>query len=160
MKTFEVMYQAAGAGSGKTVNMKVFKEDHTEDVGQATTLTEIGTTGRYHGVFDADSEKWSVQVEDNSGGKCVMQLGKRWWVRHIVDLVGDVQTAIDTANVAIGNLATSLGVVDGKVDVLGTNVDSLVAGQGSISTDITALGTAIATIEGKIDDLESPPMIG
>lgn len=153
-KTFEVIYQAAGAGSGKTVDMKVFKPDHTEDATQAATLTEIGTTGRYYGSFVADEADWSVQVEDSVGGKCIKHYGKDAYDSSgIATLVGDVQTAVDNVASAITTLQTLADTVDGKIDAIDANVDGLVTG-------VAALATQLGVIEGKIDELESPPMIG
>jgi hypothetical protein len=154
MKTFEIIYQAAGAGTGKTVNMKVFKPDHSEDAAQAAVLTEVGTTGRYYGSFDADAPDWSVNIEDSAGGKSVKHFGKDRWDSHgVADAVANVQTAVDAVNTAIGTLQSLTATIDGKIDAVGLDVGGLV-------TSVAGLATELGVIEGKIDDLESPSMIG
>lgn len=153
-KTFEVIYQAAGAATGKTVQMDVYKPDKSKDIAQSATLTEIGTTGRYYGSFDADAADWHVEVEDDAGGKCVKHYDKAAYdVVGVSALVADVQTAVDNVASAITTLQTLTGSIDGKIDIVDTNVDTLVS-------DVTSLATALGIVEGKIDALESPPMIG
>jgi hypothetical protein len=153
-KTFEVIYQAAGAGTGKTVNMKVFKPDKSEDATQAAVLTEIGTTGRYYGQFDAEAPDWSVQVEDDGGGKGVRHFGRDKWDSHgVADLVADVQTAVDAVASSISTLQTTVTGIETKVGEIDLETEG-------ITSAVSALETHLSGIEDKIDALESPPMIG
>ncbi len=154
MKTFEILYQAAGAGTGKTVQYDVFKPDKTLDATQSGTANEIGTTGRYHKTFDADTPGWTIEISDSAGGKAVKHIDQGRWDAHgmaggingVILAVADVQTAVDAAAVIIAS-------VDTKVDSLGLAV-------GGVQTDVTALGNALAAIDVKIDDISAPPMVG
>jgi flagellin-like hook-associated protein FlgL len=153
-KTFEVIYQTAGAGTGLAPQLDVYKPDKTKDVAQSGVMTEIGTTGRYYKSFDADAPDWSVQVADANGGKAVKIYDKTAYdAAGVAALVADVQTAIDNANSAIATVNSLLGTVDGKIDTVDTNVDGLV-------TSVSSLATQLGIIEGKVDDLDSPAMIG
>lgn len=157
-KSFEVQYQAAGAGTGKTVQMNVYKPDHTKDEDQSAELVEIGTTGRYYGSFEADAPDWSIQIDDDAGGKCIRVFDKPAYdatgVPALVTLlVGNVQTAVDNVAAAIDTLQSLTGTMDGKIDTVGANVDNLITGVASLATEL-------GVIVGKIDALEAPPMIG
>ena len=153
-KTFEVIYQGAGAATGLTVQVDVFKPDKSQDLAQSGTATEIGTTGRYHKSFDADAPGWFVEISDSNSGKAVQNFGKPEFDGHgVADAVADVQTGVNAANSALGALATALGITDGKIN-------SLVTGQGGISSDIAALAITLATIETKVNSLVAPPMVG
>jgi len=160
-KTFEIMYQAAGAGTGKIVQMDVFKPDKTVDAVQSGVATEVGTTGRYYMSFDADAPGWYVEISDDAGGKAVKHFGQEKYDAHgseadrtgLVTAVANVQTAVDAVAVAITTLDTALGVTDGKVD-------TVVTGVGSLQTDVTALAAALAAIDTKIDGISAPPMVG
>lgn len=160
-KTFEVLYQAAGAGTGLTVTMDIYKPDKTKDAIQSGTATEIGTTGRYYMSFDADAPGWSVEISDSAGGKAVKHFGQEKYDAHgmeggisgLVTAVGNVQTAVDAAVSAIGDLDTALGATDVKVD-------TVVTGIGNLQTDVTALAAALVTIGDKIDNISEGPMVG
>jgi len=153
-KVFEVTYQAAGAGTDLTVQMDVFKPDKTQDVSQSGTMDEIGTTGRYYKSIIADNPNWFVEISDNAGGKALKHFGKTEYDGHgVVDLVANVQTAVDNVAAAIAVLQGLIGSVDGKVNTIDTNVDDLVTG-------VSALATQLGVIEEKMDELNRPPMIG
>jgi hypothetical protein len=155
------MYQAAGTGTGKTVQFDVYKPDKTIDATQSGAATEIGATGRYYKSFDADAPGWSVEISDNAGGKAVKHFGQEKYDAHgmgggINDLtlaVADVQTAVDAANVALGVLDTAIGVVDGKID-------TAIGDIGTVQTDVTAALAALAIIDGKVNSISAPPMVG
>jgi len=101
-----VLYQGKGVNSGLTVNMKVFDETDTEDVGQTAAMTEIGSSGRYTAEFTPDAEgNWSVQVSDSAGGEAML-------------------------NYSVGTY------------------------------NIQTIGATLASVDAKVDALESPPMIG
>lgn len=154
MKTFETIYQAAGAGTGKTVQFDVYKPDKTLDATQSGMATEIGTTGRYHFSFDADAPGWSCEISDNAGGKAVKHFGKDKWDSHgVADAVADVQTGVNAANSALAALDSAITGIDSKVDAIDTNVTG-------VATAVTALGTQLSTIEAKVDALAQPPMVG
>lgn len=161
MKTFEIMYQAAGAGTGKTVQFDVFKPDKTIDAAQSGVGGEIGNTGRYYRSFDADAPGWTVEISDDAGGRAVSHISQERYDAHgaagginaVLLVVADVQTAVDAANLAIAALDTALGVTDGKVDTVISNV-------GDVQTDVTAALAALAVIDGKVNNISAPPMIG
>jgi len=160
-KTFEIMYQAAGAGTGLTVQMDVYKPDKSLDAIQSGVATEVGVTGRYHLTFDADAPDWYVEISDNAGGKAVKHFGQEKYDAHgseaarnsLTTAVANVQTAVDAAALAIANLEVSLGVTDSKVDTVITGVVDL-------QTGVLALSAALATIDTKIDGISAPPMVG
>jgi hypothetical protein len=161
MKTFEILYQAAGAGTGKTVQFDVYKPDKSLDITQSGVGTEVGTTGRYHKSLDVDAPGWFVEISDDAGGKAVKHIGQEKYDAHgleggigaVLTAVGDIQTAIADLNTAVGNLNTAVGAVDGKVDAVG-------AGVGDLQTSVTALAAVLATMDIKIDGLVAPPMVG
>lgn len=155
METIEILYQASDGASGKTINMKVFKPDHTEDMTQAAVLTEVGTTGRYYGSVDVDAPNWECHFEDAvGGGKAVKLIDKLiFGVLNLITVVSGIQTAVDNVQTAITDLQTLAGTMDGKLDTLGTDITGL-------TSAVTGLGTELGVIEGKIDDIKSPPMIG
>jgi len=160
-KTFEIIYQAAGAGTGKTVQFDVIKPDKTVDATQSGVAVEIGTTGRYYKSFDADAPGWTVEISDNAGGKAVKHFGQEKYDAHgvagginaVILAVADVQTAVDAANVAIGVLDAAITIVDGKVDSAIIDIDG-------VQTDLTAALAALAIIDGKVNSISAPPMVG
>lgn len=154
MKTFEVLYQAQGAATGKTVQMDVYKPDKTKDAAQSAVLTEIGTTGRYYGSFNADAIDWHVEIADDAGGRAVKLYDQATYdVVGVPLLLANVQTAVDNVAAAIGTLQDLTGVVDGKMDVVGADISTLI-------TSVDTLATGLGVIEGKIDDLGAQAMIG
>jgi len=153
-KTFEVLYQAAGAGTGKTVQYDVFDETKTLVPGESGTANEIGTTGRYYKAVNMLNPGWTVEISDDAGGKAVKHIDQDKWDAHgvgggintVISAVADVQTAVDNANTAIGDVNTLLGTVDGKAD--------------SMITALADLGLAIDVLDDKLDNLQAPPMVG
>ena len=146
-KTFEVLYQAPNAATGATVTVDVYKADKTKDTVQSGPATEIGTTGRYYKDFDADAPGWHAEISDDVGGKAVKAFGKPEYDSHgIVELVGDVQTAVDAVQSSVDALGVLLGSVDGKVD--------------GLQVDLTATLAALSAQDVKLDGLGNPPMIG
>ena len=154
MKTFEIMYQAAGAGTGKNVQFDVFKPDKSLDAGQSGLGSEIGSTGRYYKSFDANAPGWTVEISDDAGGKAVKHIGQDKYDAHgsagginaVISAVADVQTAVDAAN-------TAIGVTDGKVDTAISNI-------GDVQADVTTALAALVVIDGKVNNISAPPMVG
>jgi hypothetical protein len=93
----KVYYQAQGNQSGLTVDMIVFDEGEVEDVAQATTMTELGTTGRYSALFTPDAEgDWSVQISDSAGGEAVKQFSVGTYnIQEIGAKLQTVETKVD-----------------------------------------------------------------
>ena len=153
-KTFEIIYQAAGAGTGKVVQIDVYKPDKSKDIGQSGLATEIGTTGRYYKSFDSDAPGWFVEISDNAGGKAVKHFDKDVWDSHgIADAVADIQTAVDAVVSAIATLDMAIGGIGTDLSAIGDDVNG-------IKTVTDGLNTALAAISDKLDALESPPMVG
>jgi hypothetical protein len=69
----QVLYQTPKSTSGLVVTMNVYRPDRTKDEVQSGTGVEIGTTGRYYLMFNADGPGWFVLVHDNAGGSAVKQ---------------------------------------------------------------------------------------
>jgi len=153
-KTFEVVYQAAGAATGKTVQIDVYKPDKSKDEAQSGAATEIGTTGRYYKSFDADAPGWSIQCSDNDGGKAVKHYGPDIYdAAGVTDVVADVQTAVDAVALAIATLDTAVGGVS-------TDLGAVAGDVTDIKKVTDGLSEALGAISDKVDALESPPMIG
>jgi len=153
-KTFEVVYQAAGAATGKTIQIDVYKPDKTLDAAQSGEATEIGTTGRYYKSFDADAPGWSIQCSDDDGGKAVKHYGPDVYdAAGVTDVVADVQTAVDAVASAIATLDTAVGGVS-------TDIGAVAGDVTDIKTVTDGLSAALGAISDKVDALESPPMIG
>lgn len=107
MKTFEVIYQGPNGQSGLTVQMDVYDAAKVKDVAQSLPLTEIGTTGRYYGSFNADAAGWHVQISDPAGGRAVKHFGRDAFDAHgVTELVA----ALDA----------HLTAVEAKVDAIKT----------------------------------------
>jgi len=69
----QVLYQPSGAGTGLIVTMDVYRPDKTKDDIQSGTAVEIGSTGRYYFLFNADGPGWFVLIHDDAGGYAVKQ---------------------------------------------------------------------------------------
>jgi len=153
-KSFEVIYQAAGSITGLTVQCDVYKPDHTKDDVQSGVMAEIGTTGRYYKAFDAEAENWSVQCSDPNGGKAVKVYDKSAYDAHgVAGLVADVQTAVD-------NVSSAISTLQSAVTGIGTDTDQILVDVAAVDSAVSALTSQLTTVEGKIDALEAPPMIG
>jgi len=148
-EAIEVVYQAAGAKTGLTINMEVFDETHTIVAGGPTVLTEFGATGRYYGSFTPDAVgDWTAQVEETGGkGKVV----KHYSVgSYNLEDVGAITDSIHTDMSAV--------IVDiAAVDSALVNIDSAVTGVDGKTSDIIS---QLSVIESKVDEFDSPPMIG
>ena len=136
-EAIEVTYQAAGAGSGKTIEMEVYDEAGILDGFQTVAaMTEIGTKGRYKASFTPDAEgTWVILMEDSVAGtgKVVRQYDD---AGYTVDSVGDLSTLIKIAT------------------------DNLPADPADQSDVETAISASEVTIIAEIDELESPAMVG
>lgn len=160
-KTFEVLYQAAGTGTGKIVQFDVFKPDKTKDLVQSGVGAEVGTTGRYYKSLDVDAPGWFVEISDDAGGKAVKHIDKDKYDAHglpgliggLITVVGDIQTAVNNLTIAVDDVDIALATVDGKIDDLGI-------GQTDIQTAVGGLATTLAAMDIKIDLLGNPPMVG
>ena len=152
-KAIEVIYQATGSVAGlDDVKMDIYDEAHAEDVAKAVAaMTEIGSTGRYYGVFTPDAEgEWTVLIDSIvAPGKVVR---KYTVVAHDVDSVGDAIAGLN--NVAVGdfnnlsaaNIATELGTYDAAT---GTEVAAL---ENVSTTEIAAeLETYDAPTKAEVD---------
>jgi len=70
-RTRTVLYRAAGAASGLTVQCDVYRPDTIHDEGQSGLATEVDQTGTYHFTFVSDGPGWFVIVSDSDGGGAV-----------------------------------------------------------------------------------------
>lgn len=154
-KEIKVYYQAAGAGTGLTIEMLVFDElqalsNFTTDItpGQSlVAMPEVGTSGRYRATFAPDVEgDWMIQIRDSAtdSGKVVKhyEIGG-----HDVDDIGDVT-----------------GLIKTQTDLLPSDPASGVTVDASIASSETAVLAAISASEAatiaEVDQLESPAMVG
>ena len=136
-REIKVVYQAAGAQSGRTIEMNVYDESQALVTGSSVAaVPEIGSTGRYRSSFTPDAEgDWMVQLRDS-----VSDSGKV--VKHYEIGGSDVDSIGDTA-----------GLIKVQTDLLPADPSS----QTSIDASISASEAAIIA---EIDDLESPAMVG
>lgn len=153
-KQIEVTYQAAGATSGLLdVTMVIYDETHALDGVNFpdVTMTEIGSTGRYYGVFTPDAEgEWNVLINSaTKPGKVIKQFTV---VTHDVDSVGDAVDGLNDISEAQVNTQVDTALADYDVPTK-TELD---AAEGNIRGGSETLGT----IKTAVDDLASPPMLG
>ena len=136
-REIKVVYQAAGAQAGRTIEMNVYDESQALVTGSSVAaVPEIGSTGRYRSSFTPDAEgDWMVQLRDS-----VSDSGKV--VKHYEIGGSDVDSIGDTA-----------GLIKVQTDLLPADPSS----QTSIDASISASEAAIIA---EIDDLESPAMVG
>ena len=151
-KAIKIVYQAAGAATGKTIEMAVYDEAQVLSAdfptGQSIpAMTEIGATGRYREEFTPDVEgDWMVQIRDS-----VADSGKV--VKHYQIGGDDIDSVGDTA-----------GLIKVQTDLLPGDPASQTSVDASIAGSESALDAAItasqAVVVAEIDDLESPAMVG
>lgn len=136
-REIKVVYQAAGAATGRTIEMNVYDENQGMVTGSCVAaMPEIGSTGRYRSSFTPDVEgDWMVQIRDS-----VSDSGKV--VKHYEIGGSDVD---------------SIGDATGQIKVQTDLLPADPASQASIQSAIDASEAAIIT---QIDDLESPAMVG
>ncbi len=107
MKTFEVIYQAGKTRSGLTVQMDVYDAAKVKDVAQSLPMTEIGTTGRYYGSFQAAEAGWHVQISDAAGGRAVKHFGKDTFdANGVTDLVAALDAHLTAVEVKVNELGS------------------------------------------------------
>ena len=148
-EAIEIIYQAVNVQSGATVNMEVFDQTHTIVAGGPTQLTEIGATGRYYGSFiPSVSGDWSIQIQESDGtGKVTKSFSVG---AHNIESLG---AAIVATDAKVDVLDSAVAATEAKVDAVGLSTDSIV-------TKVDEANVAIAEVNGKVDGLTSPPMIG
>lgn len=116
-----VVYQALNAESGLGTDLKydVYDETHTLDPEKSgTTMTEMGTTGRYYATFTPDVVGvWTVQIEKISDSK-----GKttaRFDVRAVGEVLQQEDILSDATPFAGAMIATIRDFVDCLPEALG-----------------------------------------
>ena len=132
-RSIKVMYQAADAQAGLTIEMNVYDENQSLVTGSSVAaMPEVGSTGRYRSTFTPDAEgDWMVQIRNS-----VSDSGK---VTRIYDIGGsDVDSIGDTT-----------GLIKVQTDLIPANPAS--AGD---------VGTSEANIIAEINQLENPAMLG
>lgn len=136
-REIKVVYQAAGALTGRTIEMNVYDEGQGLVTGSSVAaMPEIGSTGRYRSSFTPDVEgDWMVQIRDS-----VSNSGKV--VKHY-EIGGE---DIDSVGDAVGLVIVQTDLLPGDP-----------ASQASVDASVAAAAAAIIT---EIDDLESPAMVG
>jgi len=108
-EAIKVIYQAAGAETGATIDMEIYDESGAKDVVNFpdVVMSEIGASGRYEGSFTPDAiGDWSVQIQKN-------------------DATGKVVKHFSVGDYNVSDVGSNVAVVDGKVDALDTKVDTV-----------------------------------
>ena len=95
-EAIEVTYQAKGATSGLAdVILEIYDEAGAKDIPTFpdVTMTEIGSTGRYYGMFTPDAVGvWKVLIDSvTASGKMVKQFEV---VSHNIDSIGDAVDSV------------------------------------------------------------------
>jgi len=182
-EAIEVLYQAPASTTGLTVQMDVYDEADEKDVAQSGVMLEQGARGKYKKSFTPDANgNWHIEIADDAGGKAV----KAYSVgNYNVDAVGagvatvdakveEVDSAVVVIDTKVTAVDSAVDVVSGKVDAVDsaltgvdTKVDAVDSALTGVDTKVTAIDSVLAgvdtqlgVVEGKIDALESPPMIG
>lgn len=136
-REIKVVYQAAGAASGRTIEMNVYDENQGLVTGSSVAaMPEIGATGRYRSSFTPDVEgDWMVQIRDS------------------VSNSGKVVKHYEIGGSDVDSIGDATGLIKVQTDLLPADP----ASQASVQT---ALDASEAAIIAQIDDLESPAMVG
>lgn len=132
-RAIKVMYQAADAQTGLTIQMDVYDETQSLVSGSSVSaMPEIGNTGRYRATFTPDAQgDWHVQIfnsADNSGR-----------VTRIYDIGGS----------DVDSIGDVVGQIKAQTDAL--------PGTPASQSDVDAVQAAIIN---EIDQLASPAMMG
>ena len=107
----EFKYRCNGvAGTAEPITVEILDEAGAPDA-QVVTLTQIGTTRLFKGVFIPDAVGvWAVHCVDSNGG----------------DQVRDFSVGA----VGVQSMAQLVVIIDGKIDGLDTKIDNLAADAG------------------------------
>jgi len=110
-------YQAPNAKTGLTVNMDVFDETQAKDAGKSTTMTEMGTTGRYSASFTPDAKGWwLVMMYDTAGG------GKG----PVIKTYKVTDEDVDSIGTKVGNTETNIrGADSDDLKTISDQIDTL-----------------------------------
>lgn len=168
-EAIQVIYQAAGAATGLTVDMQIYDETGAAFTTAPQAMAEIGATGRYQASFTPDAQgEWHAQLVDSGGGKALKQFSIG---AYNVDSVGGL---VGTVNTNVGTVDTKVVAVQTVVDTTKTNVIATLTAVQNLDTDIVAVQTAVdvtrvntvailTAVQGidlELDTLVSPPMVG
>lgn len=180
-EVIKVFYQAVGNKTGLTVQMDVYDETDIKDVGQSTTMTEIGNSGKYVATFTPDAEgDWSIQINDSAGGNAVrhysvgqyniQEIGANLQsVENKVDTVDGEVSALDSQLIAtdtkVSALDSALAITDAKVDAVDSQLTATDAAVSDVKSavdaiDISGIDSQLSAIKSEVEGLDSPPMIG
>jgi hypothetical protein len=165
----EVVYQAVGLATGKTITMSVYDATHALDAPKSGTMTEIGATGRYYKAFTPNAEGiWTVIIINttDSNGPVVKQYAV---CGHSIDDIGDAvaanKTVVDGIQTDLSNETDGLGALKTLIDAKAATTE-ITALDGVIDAGFAAAATAasIAALDSVVDAgfaaIASPAMVG
>ena len=171
-QAIEVTYQATKATSGLVdVTMEIYDELGAKDIINFpdVIMTEIGSTGRYKGLFTPDVEgKWRVMIDSASkAGKIIRDYGV---VGHNIDAVGDAIATVDSTmakEATVSKEATAAKEATVSKEATAAK-DATVAKEATVAKDSTvakagADGDTLKDLSDQIDlvgSADSAPMIG
>lgn len=152
-QAIEITYQAAGAQTGLIdVIMVIYDESHALDAINFpdVTMTEIGSTGRYYGVFTPDAVgNWTILIDSAATpGKVV----KKYRVGLAdVDAVAGGVAALE--NISTADVASELATYDAPTKAELDTSEGNVRGADS---------DTLKTLSDQIDGISTvaPPMVG
>lgn len=132
----EVVYQAKNAGTGLTIQMDVYDETHIINNSLSAQMSEIGSTGRYFGVYSPDAEgPWTAVMYNISTGKG--HAVKTFMVGgHNIDSIGDAVSVLP-----------NISAIELDHDAL----ESAIRGADS---------DTLKTLSDQMDDIGEPAMVG
>jgi len=180
-----VVYQAANAESGATINVDIYDETHAKDNDKSGTATEIGSTGRYYFAFTPDAAgTWVAQIQKSDGtGKVVksfvVKSADEFGIKAVVD---DIKTKTDNlpdSPAPAGEYDTQLGTgerareasiddikgadwtSDDNLHDIRADITSILEDTDTMEADIRgADNDTLKTLSDQIDGIASPAMVG
>lgn len=159
-----VVYQAANAESGATINVDIYDETHTKDDAKSGNATEIGTTGRYYYAFTPDAAgTWIAQIQKSDGtGKVVkafvVKAADEFGIKSVVDGIKTKTDNLPDSPAPANEYDTQLGTTEradkATVDAIKAKTDNLPASPAPAGEYDTQLGTGERAREASIDDIK------
>ena len=159
-EAIEIIYQApnkeTGLSGGSAPVAEIYLPNDAKDSGfPDVSLTEIGASGVYKGLFTPDAQgEWKVTIHKAGGDG---QVVKRYSVGlHNVSSVGEGVTTVDGKVDTVDGKVTT---VDGKVDTVDGKVVAVDGKVDGVQTTADSIETKVDNLDTKVSSLDTPPMV-
>ncbi|MHA1883069.1 MAG: hypothetical protein ACTSUO_08495 [Candidatus Thorarchaeota archaeon] len=142
-EAIEIVYQAPNKESGLSgVVAEIFLPNNQKDSNfPDVSLTEIGNTGIYAGMFTPDQEgEWKA-------------------VCHKADGDGQVVKRYSVGAHNISDVGETINTVHGKTDNIVTKVDNIDTTVDDIDAQLDTVESKIDNLDNKVSTLDTPPMV-